>query len=82
MDHPAMTLSANVSLRLGDLDLRVDLVAPAGEVTAVLGPNGAGKTTLLRAVAGAVAVDAGEITLGGVVLDRPPDRFVPREQRR
>ncbi len=73
-----MTLSANVSLRLGDLDLRVDLVAPAGEVTAVLGPNGAGKTTLLRAVAGAVAVDAGEITLGGVVLDRPPDRFVPR----
>ena len=77
-----MTLSANVSLRLGDLDLRVDLVAPAGEVTAVLGPNGAGKTTLLRAVAGAVAVDAGEITLGGVVLDRPPDRFVPREQRR
>ncbi len=29
----------------------LDLVAPAGSVTALLGPNGAGKTTFVKAVA-------------------------------
>lgn len=77
-----MTVHAAFALRLGELDLDVDMTAPAGTVTAVLGPNGSGKTTLLRAIAGTVAVDSGSISLDGVVLDEPPDVFVPPEARR
>jgi heme exporter protein A len=36
----------------------------AGEACALTGPNGSGKTSLLRAVAGLVALDAGDITFG------------------
>jgi ABC-2 type transport system ATP-binding protein len=43
----------------------VDLATRPGELVALLGPNGAGKTTLLRAIAGRVALDAGEIRVGG-----------------
>jgi molybdate transport system ATP-binding protein len=77
-----MTLRAHVSLTLGDLELDVELQAPAGEVTAVLGPNGAGKTTLLRCVAGSLAIDGGSIVLDGSVLDEPPKVFVRQEHRR
>lgn len=61
---------------VGDLRLSVEMRARGGSVTAILGPNGAGKSTLLRCIAGALAVDAGVISLGGVDLDRPPDVFV------
>jgi heme exporter protein A len=37
----------------------------AGEACALTGANGAGKTSLLRAVAGLVALEAGEIAFGG-----------------
>ena len=40
----------------------LDLVAPAGVVTAVLGPNGAGKTTFVRSVATLSAPDAARCT--------------------
>jgi len=39
----------------------VSFTAHPGEVLGLIGPNGAGKTTLLEAVAGLLAVDAGEI---------------------
>ncbi len=71
-----------MQVRVGRLDLEVDLTAEAGEVVAVLGPNGAGKTTLLRALAGLVALDAGRIVLDGVTLDDPVrETFVPPELR-
>jgi branched-chain amino acid transport system ATP-binding protein len=38
-------------------------VAP-GAITALLGPNGAGKSTLVLAVAGAIRLTAGTVTLG------------------
>ena len=41
---------------------RLDLVAPAGEVTGVTGASGSGKTTLLRVLAGLQAPDSGEVT--------------------
>jgi heme exporter protein A len=47
-------LFAGLSLRLS-----------AGEACALTGANGAGKTSLLRAVAGLVAIEAGEIDFGG-----------------
>jgi molybdate transport system ATP-binding protein len=76
-----MTLQAHLTVRLGELDLAVDLDAPAGAVTAVLGPNGAGKTTLLRCIAGSLAIDSGSIRLDGTTLDEPPATFVPQERR-
>jgi molybdate transport system ATP-binding protein len=64
-------LSADVRVRLGELDLAVAVEVGDGEVVALLGPNGAGKTTVLRAVAGLQPLDEGRITLGATVLDDP-----------
>ena len=64
-------LSADVRVRLGELDLAIAVEVGDGEVVALLGPNGAGKTTVLRAVAGLQPVDEGRITLGDTVLDDP-----------
>jgi len=48
-----------VALRGVDLDVR------AGEVHALIGENGAGKSTLLKVLAGAIAPDAGSMSLAG-----------------
>ena len=62
-------LTAEVGVRLGALDLDVNLHAGSDEVVAVVGPNGAGKTTLLRVLAGLVRPDRGRVVLDDVVLD-------------
>ena len=41
----------------------------AGEIYGLLGPNGAGKTTSISMIAGILARDAGEITIGGIDID-------------
>jgi ABC-type multidrug transport system ATPase subunit len=51
---------------------RLDLVAPAGQVTAVLGPNGAGKSTLVRAVATLLRPDSGHLSVEGIDAVRRP----------
>jgi molybdate transport system ATP-binding protein len=77
-----MTLDAQVGVRLGTLDLDVELTVAPGEVLTILGPNGAGKSTLLRALAGLVPLDSGRIAIDDRVLDEPAaDTFVPAEQR-
>jgi len=75
-------LEAELALRLGTLELRLELAVKAGEVVALVGPNGAGKTTTLRALSGALRLAAGRIALDGRVLDEPARGvFVPPEER-
>jgi ABC-type sugar transport system ATPase subunit len=51
----------------------VSLDVADGEFLALVGPSGCGKSTLLRLVAGLDTVSAGEVRIGGVVVnDVPP----------
>ncbi len=50
----------------------VELELDPGTVTALVGPNGSGKTTILRLLSGAIAADAGAVSLGGRDLTREP----------
>jgi molybdate transport system ATP-binding protein len=78
-----MSLSATVSLTLGQLHLEVDLDVNEEAVVAVVGPNGAGKTTLLRALAGLVAIDRGRVVVDGIVVEDAAGRVrLPPEHRR
>jgi ATPase subunit of ABC transporter with duplicated ATPase domains len=45
----------------------VDLLVRRGERWAIMGENGAGKTTLLKMMAGVLAPDAGDVTIGAAV---------------
>jgi molybdate transport system ATP-binding protein len=77
-----VSLDAAVRLKLGTLDLDLELTIAEGEVVALLGPNAAGKTSLLRAVAGLVPLDSGHVRLDGHVLeDAASGQYVPTEQR-
>jgi ABC-2 type transport system ATP-binding protein len=44
----------------------VDLLAPAGRLTALLGPNGAGKTSLVECVVGLREPHSGTVTVAGL----------------
>jgi ABC-2 type transport system ATP-binding protein len=50
----------------------LDLIAPAGKVTAILGPNGAGKTTFIKAIATLLQPDSGNLTVAGIDVQRDP----------
>ena len=51
---------------------RIDLDAPAGQVTALVGPNGSGKTTLLLVLATLLAADEGQVLVAGHDPQREP----------
>lgn len=77
-----MMWEASVALRLGSLDLDVDVTGGADPL-AIVGPNGSGKTTLLRVLAGAVKPDSGRFSVGGeCLIDVDRGIEVPSEQRR
>ena len=56
----------------------VDLVVPAGKITAVLGRNGMGKTTLLRTLMGSIVRSTGSIELDGARIDALPTHMRAR----
>ena len=75
-------LEARLVLRLGRLDLELELQVEAGQVVALLGPNGAGKTTALRALAGLLPLASGRVVLDRSVLEDPARGIrVPAEHR-
>jgi multiple sugar transport system ATP-binding protein len=52
----------------------VDLATAEGEFLVLLGPSGCGKTTLLRMIAGLETQTAGDILIGGEVVNGLPPR--------
>ena len=66
----------NLSKRLGEFRLSVDLEVKDGELLSILGPSGCGKTTTLRLVAGIEEPDSGSITVDGRDLT-----FLPAQER-
>lgn len=50
----------------------------AGEIMCLLGRNGAGKTTVMKCIMGLLPLSAGQITLGGIALDRLAAHEIPR----
>jgi multiple sugar transport system ATP-binding protein len=56
----------------------VDLTIEDGEFFILLGPSGCGKSTLLRMIAGLESITAGELRIGGRLINRvaPKDRDI------
>jgi multiple sugar transport system ATP-binding protein len=54
----------------------VDVDVADGEFAVLVGPSGCGKTTLLRMIAGLEEISAGEISIGGRVVNR----VLPKER--
>jgi molybdate transport system ATP-binding protein len=77
-----VTVEADIGVRLGRLDLRVELQVDDREVLALVGPNGAGKTTVLGALSGLRPIDRGRIVIDGATVDDPAtSAFVLPEDR-
>lgn len=76
-------LAARIAVRRSpEFRLELDLQVEAGTTVALLGPNGSGKSTAVWALAGAIPIDEGLVTLAGRVLDDPAEGFfVPPEER-
>ena len=52
----------------------VDVTVPEGSFTVLVGPSGCGKSTLLRMIAGLEEITAGEIAIGGRVVNKVPPK--------
>ena len=53
----------------------IELSVRRGSIMGLLGPNGAGKTTLISILTGIIEKDDGEITIGGLDLEREMGRI-------
>jgi multiple sugar transport system ATP-binding protein len=52
----------------------IDVAIGDGEFVVLVGPSGCGKSTLLRMIAGLESISAGDITIGGRVVNSVPPR--------
>ena len=70
----------NIRKSFGDLEVihGIDLNIEDGSFVVLLGPSGCGKSTLLRMIAGLEPISAGEISIGGQVVNdlHPKDRDI------
>jgi molybdate transport system ATP-binding protein len=77
-----MTLSVDIRVARGDMQVRADLEAVEGETVALLGPNGAGKSTVVDCLAGLLEPDDGRIELDGETwVDVRAVRWMPADRR-
>ncbi|MEO8422578.1 MAG: ABC transporter ATP-binding protein [Actinomycetota bacterium] len=77
-----MTLSVDVRVARGSLQVRANLDAKDGETVALLGPNGSGKSTVVACLAGLLPPDEGTVALDKRTLDdAATHRHVPPEDR-
>lgn len=79
--RPVEVSLREVSLRYhnGTEALRsVSLQVPAGVRVGLVGRSGAGKSSLLKAIAGLHRLDGGEVSVGGLPLDRWPEASLRR----
>ena len=69
----ALSLS-HVSKRFGETEVLhdIDLDVDEGEFVVFVGPSGCGKSTLLRVIAGLEDASAGEVRIGGEVVNAVP----------
>lgn len=80
-----MLLVENLSIRLGEFDLRdISFEVQEGEYFVLLGPTGTGKTVLIECIAGLHRPRTGRIILNGRdVTDLPPEErgiaYVPQD---
>ena len=67
---------SGVSKRYGTTPIlhEITLAVAAGEFVVLVGPSGCGKSTLLRMIAGLEEVSAGEIRIGGRVVNELPPK--------
>jgi len=73
MTEPLVTLRGVAKHYDGFVAVKgADLDIAKGEFVAIMGPSGCGKTTTLRMLAGLEAPTAGEITIGGKVMNDVP----------
>src|SRR5205085_4009105 len=70
----------NVSKSFGAVDVLkgINLDVEAGEFVVLVGPSGCGKSTLLAMIAGLEPISAGEIAIGGRIVNNvaPKDRDI------
>jgi putative ABC transport system ATP-binding protein len=59
----------------------VDVVVPAGQLTAVMGPSGSGKSTLMHCLAGLDALTSGSVFVGDVELGALSDKQLTELRR-
>jgi molybdate transport system ATP-binding protein len=79
----ATVLRAQLAATVGSFHLETAIEANRGEIVAVRGPNGVGKSTLINCIAGLLPLEAGEVVIDNVVVDRPADgTFVAPQHRR
>jgi multiple sugar transport system ATP-binding protein len=66
----------SVKKRFGETEVLhgVSIDIPDGSFTVLVGPSGCGKSTLLRMVAGLENISAGEIDIGGRVVNQVPPK--------
>jgi len=72
----AAVVISRVHKRFGSTEVirGVDVEIADGEFCVLVGPSGCGKSTLLRMIAGLEEISAGEIAIGGRVVNRVPPK--------
>jgi len=66
----------SVKKKFGDVEILhgVDIEIPDSSFTVLVGPSGCGKSTLLRMIAGLENISAGDIVIGGKVVNQVPPK--------